>query len=45
MHAFSSVVLIFDGHACESTWLKIIPVCMCIDVYFMLAYVTICSYV
>ena len=38
------------GHACESTWLKtvlflLLQAGVCIDVYFILAYVTLGSYV
>ena len=35
-------ILIFRGHACGSTWLQIVLVC--IDVNFILGYVTIGSY-
>ena len=43
-------VLIFGGHACESTWLQTVllflfPIGVCIDVNFILAYVTIGSYI
>ena len=43
-------ILIFGGHACESTWLQTVllflfPIGVCIDVNFILAYVTIGSYI
>ena len=40
-------ILIFGGHACESTWLHtmllflLLPVGVCIDVNFILAYTTV----
>ena len=43
-------ILIFGGHACESTWLQSVllfslPIGVCIDVNFILAYVTIGSFI
>ena len=43
-------ILIFGGHACESTWLQTVlvfslPIGVCIDVNFILAYVMIGSYI
>ena len=43
-------ILIFGGHACESTWLQTVllfslPIGVCIDVNLILVYVTIGSYI